>query len=119
MSNARLKATNTSVNRLRNIGPNSNAPVKFIVDSTPFNDDDDQPSQKEGDWIIEGRLLPQSEIYRNGAIRMQFTIPTGFPFKPPTVILKTPVFHPNVTDKGERFQRILFIENILLPFIPR
>jgi hypothetical protein len=112
MSNPRLKATNTSVNRLRNIGPTSNAAVKFIVDSTPFDDEDNEPS-KEGEWIISGRLLPNSEIYRNGAIRMQIMIPVTFPFKPPKVCLKTPVFHPNVTKEGKLFNITLFKESML------
>jgi hypothetical protein len=113
MTDPRGKATITSINRFKNIGPTSNSPVKFIVDSTPFDDEDNEPPKSE-DWIINGRLLPHSEIYKNGAIRMQIVIPTTFPFKPPKVCLKTQVYHPNVTREGKLFNINPFKENILV-----
>ena len=109
MASPRLRATRNSVNRLKNIGPTSNAPIKFIVDKTPFDglDDEDEPP-KDDEWIITGRLLPNSEVYKNGAIIIQISIPPTFPFKPPTVRVITKVFHPNIAKDGKLFNTILF-----------
>jgi len=87
------------INDLRNIGPTSNAKIKFILDGTPW-DNDNQPSPS-GDRIITGRLLPNSSIYAQGSIQIHIILGLQFPFKPPKVCLQTKVYHPNVSDEGE------------------
>jgi hypothetical protein len=99
MTDRRTKRTYGFVQNLRNIGPTSNATTKFIVDTTPFSDEGEPPSP--GDWIITGRLLPNSNIYREGSIRMQITIGSGFPAHPPKVRLLTKVYHPNISKDGK------------------
>ncbi|CAF4491117.1 unnamed protein product [Rotaria sp. Silwood2] len=51
-------------------------------------------------WIgwIEG---PQDTPYAGGKFRLTIDFPVDFPFKPPTIHFITPVFHPNISAKGE------------------
>ena len=99
MTDPRSKQTYKSLNALKNMGLSSHAETKFILDQNPFADEDNPPSPQD-DWIIDGRLLLNSPIYKDGAIRIQMIISTSFPFDPPKVFLKTPVFHPNVSREG-------------------
>ena len=99
MADPRTKLTYKSINALKNMGPASHSEIKFILDRHPFEDEDNLPSPTD-DWIIDGRLLLNSPIYKDGALRIQMIIPTSFPFDPPKVFLKTPVFHPNVSREG-------------------
>ncbi|RAK98281.1 putative ubiquitin conjugating enzyme (UbcB) [Aspergillus ibericus CBS 121593] len=45
---------------------------------------------------------PEGSPYYNGKFLLNLTLPTEYPFKPPTVSFKTKIYHPNVTndDKG-------------------
>ena len=99
MSDVRAKRTITNLNSLKNMGLTSRAEIKFILDSQPFEDEDNQPSPNDN-WIITGRLLLNSPIYKDGAIKLHIIIGTTFPLDPPKVCLKTMVFHPNVTKEG-------------------
>jgi hypothetical protein len=98
----RMRSINSSVNALRNMGPTSNEKIKFIYEKSPLDgDDDDDTPQPTGDFIITGRLLPNSEIYKEGSIKTEIIVGTSFPFKPPKVVLKTEVYHPNVAKDGK------------------
>ena len=99
MSDMRAKRTITNLNNLKKMGLTSSGEIKFILDSDPFEDEDNQPSPKD-DWIITGRLLLNSPIYKDGGIKLHIIIGTNFPLDPPKVYLKTVVFHPNVTKEG-------------------
>lgn len=100
MSDLRSKRTVTSLNRLKNIGLTSQATTKFILDSNPFEDEDNPPSPKD-DWLINGRLLLNSPIYKDGAIKLQMVIGLEFPGRPPRICLKTQIYHPNVSKEGK------------------
>ena len=39
--------------------------------------------------------------YKEGSFLVQLTFPTEYPFKPPTVQFITPIYHPNVDEKGQ------------------
>ncbi|KAJ5861320.1 ubiquitin-conjugating enzyme/RWD-like protein [Penicillium soppii] len=45
---------------------------------------------------------PEDSPYHNGKFLVKLTLPTEYPFKPPTVSFATKIYHPNVTndDKG-------------------
>ncbi|KAL4897270.1 ubiquitin-conjugating enzyme/RWD-like protein [Aspergillus ambiguus] len=45
---------------------------------------------------------PDNSPYANGRFLVKLTLPTEYPFKPPTVAFGTKIYHPNVTndDKG-------------------
>jgi ubiquitin-conjugating enzyme E2 D/E len=51
-------------------------------------------------WIgwIEG---PDDTPYAGGKFRFTIDFPTEFPFKPPTIRFTTPLYHPNISSKGE------------------
>jgi len=98
----RMRLINASVMALKNMGPRSNEPIKFIYEKSPFDDDDDDDTpQPAGDFIVTGRLLPNSDIYRQGSIKTEIILGKEFPFKPPKVVLKTKVYHPNIYESGK------------------
>ncbi|CAL5867509.1 uncharacterized protein PFLUO_LOCUS1728 [Penicillium psychrofluorescens] len=53
------------------------------------------------DWKVhmEG---PEGSPFEKGRFLIKLTLPTGYPFKPPSVSFATKIYHPNVTndDKG-------------------
>jgi ubiquitin-protein ligase len=99
MASRRIARFRALINDLRNIGPTSDARIKFIVDTTSL-DSEGQSSPTE-DQIITGRLLPNSNMYAQGSIRVNIILAPEFPFKPPKVILQTKVYHPNVSEEGK------------------
>jgi ubiquitin-protein ligase len=95
----------TDINRLKLLNT-STANPKFILDKSPFNDDGDQEeagaSASPKDIIIIGRILPESEIYREGAYQIEMKLLPTFPFDPPDVRFLTPIYHPNVGKDGKK-----------------
>ncbi|CAF1377951.1 unnamed protein product [Rotaria magnacalcarata] len=98
--NLRAKRAYSNVNQLKNIGPKSNAPFKFILETTPFSDDEDA-TPPTGDWVITGRVLPNSDLYKTGSIRIQLVVSPNYPFVPPKVYVRSPMYHPNIDKNGE------------------
>ncbi|CAF2773865.1 unnamed protein product [Rotaria sp. Silwood2] len=60
----------------------------------------EDPEKNMMHWTgwIEG---PQGSPYVGGKFRLTIDFPVEFPFKPPVVLFITPVFHPNISKKGE------------------
>ncbi len=58
------------------------------------------PEESMTHWTgyIDG---PQDSPYAGGRFKLIMDFPAYFPFKPPTVQFITPIFHPNISDKGE------------------
>ena len=46
---------------------------------------------------IEG---PDDTPYANLSFKLSFAFPSNYPYAPPTVIFKTPIYHPNVDFSG-------------------
>ena len=65
---------------------------KFILDKSPL----DESSSN----IILGRVLPQSEIFKQAGFQLEITLIDGYPFKPPEVRFIARIYHPNIDENG-------------------
>ncbi|VDM15153.1 unnamed protein product, partial [Wuchereria bancrofti] len=54
-------------------------------------------NQKQWDIM----LLPPRPPYNNGMFRLRITFPSDYPFKPPHLYFITPIYHPNIDEKGQ------------------
>ena len=101
MSHPKLdKQLYTDINKLKNLNPNTTP--KFILDKSPFNDDDESATAAaSSDIIILGRILPNSEIFNQGAYQIEMKLPSNYPFDPPKVRFVTKIYHPNVAEDGK------------------
>lgn len=90
---------------------------KFLIDRTPFGDDDsDAPTIVKDDrgeyYLIIGRILPASDIYKRNAFSIRLKIPVEYPFRPPDIEMITPIYHLNIGPEGKTSLRISFIDNL-------
>nr|CDP92200.1 Bm8917, isoform a [Brugia malayi] len=49
--------------------------------------------------------------YNNGMFRLRITFPSDYPFKPPHLCFITPIYHPNIDEKGQMCLAILQYDN--------
>ena len=95
----------TDITRLKAL--NAATEPKFILDKSPFNDTDQDEggaSATPKDILILGRILPDSEIYRDGAYQIEMKLTSTFPFDPPEVRFITKIYHPNVAEDGKKIK---------------
>jgi len=67
-------------------------------------------------------LGPIGTPYESGVFNLTISIPTNYPFKPPLIIFKTKIFHPNINSSGcicldilkTQWSPVLTISKILL-----
>ncbi|XP_039291280.1 uncharacterized protein LOC111052169 [Nilaparvata lugens] len=50
--------------------------------------------------LSAGLLIPATHPFNLGAFRIEITFPAEYPFKPPQLIFKTKIYHPNVDENG-------------------
>jgi ubiquitin-protein ligase len=97
------KALYTDITNLKLCSKNG-APVRFLLDKSPFDDDDDDDrptaSASPNEYLIIGRILPESDIYKEAAYQIEMKLTQNFPIDPPEVRFLTPVYHPNVAKDG-------------------
>ncbi|KAK2711919.1 ubiquitin-conjugating enzyme E2-18 kDa-like [Artemia franciscana] len=55
---------------------------------------------EENMLVWNGLLLPDHPPYNKGAFRIELTFPQEYPFKPPRILFKTKIYHPNIDEKG-------------------
>lgn len=55
-----------------------------------------QPFQPEKCFLIQGRILPNTEPYYMASFLIQLTIPHKFPFEIPKVFFIDSVYHPDI-----------------------
>jgi ubiquitin-protein ligase len=77
---------------------NTNNPdsIKFLIDRTPFGSDDTQAptiaQTEHGEYyIINGRILPTSNIYNRSAFAIRLKVPIKYPLKPSETEVVTPI----------------------------
>ena len=61
--------------------------------------------------VWTGLLVPDNAPYNKAAYRIELTFPAEYPFKPPKLLFKTPIYHPNVDEKGQICLPIITAEN--------
>jgi ubiquitin-protein ligase len=84
----------TEIARLQALATSNDASsVKYLLDKSPLDD----PSSN----LILGRILPKSNVYNQAAFQIELKLPAEYPFKAPEVRFITPIYHPNVDDKGK------------------
>ena len=94
------KALWTNITRLKLLNK-PDIPVKFILESSPFDDEDDEKAATEKDeYVVTGRILPNSKIYKDYAIQIEIKLTSAYPKIAPTVRFLTRVYHPNVEPDG-------------------
>ena len=75
---------------------------EFIKDP-PFNCSggpitiDDKIDYYEWDATITG---PIASPYENGIFNLNISFPPNYPFKPPSVVFTTPIYHCNINERG-------------------
>ena len=98
------------------------ASTKFILEKSPFNDYseeeiDEGTYEEQDEYLIIGRIFPQSEIYKNGLIKIEMIVASNYPAEPPRVRFLTPIYHPNIEADGT--SKSVRLENCLQLFIRR
>ena len=87
--------------------------VKFVLEKSPL----DQPAGASGS-VITGRIFPQSNIYNQASFQIELKLPVDFPFKAPEARFVTPIYHPNVDDKGNLCVDVLNSTDTFKPTTP-
>jgi len=82
------------INGLQALATNNDpSSVKYLLDKSPVDDGTSN--------VILGRILPKSNVYNQAAFQIEIKLPAEYPFKAPEVRFITPIYHPNVDDKGK------------------
>ena len=82
------------------------ADVKRLTKELKDMQKDDIPNLSAGP--IDGNLFewkavilgPIATPYEGGIFNLDISIPSNYPFKPPSVIFKTKIYHPNINSAG-------------------
>ncbi|CAF4130176.1 unnamed protein product [Rotaria sordida] len=77
------KALWTNITRLKLL-TKSDAPVKFIFERSPFDDEQDEecPTVRD-EYLIIGKILPESDIFKQGAFQIEMKLIPTYPIQPP------------------------------------
>ena len=88
------------MSELRSSNTRSDGSIIFIVDETPFDDDDEDSDLLLSDSII-CRIFPRQHIYNQYGFRIEIRLSPPYPFSTPIVYFITPIYHPNVGQNGK------------------
>jgi len=50
--------------------------------------------------LWQGLIVPENPPYNKGAFRVEISFPPEYPFKPPKIMFRTKIYHPNVDEHG-------------------
>ncbi|CAF0767763.1 unnamed protein product [Adineta steineri] len=94
------KALWNNITRLKLLEKPSN-PYRFILEHNPFDDEDDeQVAEEKDEYVISGRIFPNSDIYKEGSYRIEIKLTSAYPLEAPVVRFVTPIYHPNIAKDG-------------------
>jgi ubiquitin-conjugating enzyme E2 D/E len=82
---------NRIVSDLKNL---VNHDIPETIKDVEINDDD---MYSEHQVILKG---PKDTPFENGVFKISINMPVDYPFKPPKMIFKTRVYHPNIASDG-------------------
>ncbi|CAF1027423.1 unnamed protein product [Rotaria sordida] len=101
------KALWTNITRLKLL-TKLDAPVKFIFERSPFDDEQDEecPTVRD-EYLIIGKILPESDIFKQGAFQIEMKLIPTYPIQPPEVRFITPIYHPNIAEDGKFCYQLL------------
>ncbi|VDN03865.1 unnamed protein product [Thelazia callipaeda] len=66
---------------------------------------------KDNQFQWDVLILPPRPPYNEGIFRLRIIFPSDYPFKPPYVRLVTPIYHPNIDERGYSCLAILQFDN--------
>jgi ubiquitin-protein ligase len=98
----------TDINRLK-LCNKSDAPIRFSVDKSPFNDDGEQEetggASNSNEIVVIGRIYPTTDVYKEGSFQIEMKLSNTYPSVAPDVRFLTPIYHPNVGKDGKKKSR--------------
>ncbi len=60
--------------------------MRFILEESPFVDEDEAGTvAAQDEYVIVGRILPESGIYKESAFRIEIKLTAKYPIEPPGV----------------------------------
>jgi ubiquitin-protein ligase len=89
------------IDELKLLATTSDVSVRFILDETPYNEEVPNDLAELKERIIIGRIFPNSNIFKEGAFKIEIKLPSIYPLDPPKVRFLTPIYHPNVSKDGK------------------
>ena len=95
-----MKQVWAEVTKLKLLGPTTNNEGIFVIEEDSCQQEE-LVVEATQDFLIAGRILPTSDIYKDGSYRLEMKLSSEYPFKPPQVRLTTPIHHINVDKDGE------------------
>ncbi|RZF43375.1 hypothetical protein LSTR_LSTR001636 [Laodelphax striatellus] len=60
---------------------------------------------------LQGLIVPATHPFNQGAFKIEITFPAEYPFKPPTIVFKTKIYHPNIDENGAVCLSIIRADN--------
>jgi ubiquitin-protein ligase len=94
------KALWTNITKLKLLNKEDGS-IRFLLDKSPFDENDNEKSTQKNIYVIIGRILPNSDIFKEKAIQIEMKLTQNYPLEPPEVRLLTPIYHPNVDKDGK------------------
>lgn len=87
----------TNISKLKLLNEENDC-VRFLLDKSPF----DENSNKDNIYVIIGRILPKSDIFKEKSIQIEMKLTSNYPMEPPEVRILTPMYHPNIDKDGKK-----------------